>query len=162
MYGPDCELTDRIPLPFGGVTEEEGEVPCRNLCGMAVNGERAVFLAADTGSNLSYSLCVLNLSTKEASELMPLELPQGYMELLAVQGDVVLFSLQSIPMHFTVNKGDASHWWHLYQVMPDGQTAFLEDLGQQLIWHDAQEDGSVLLLLRDTEKDTYSFRTYQY
>lgn len=162
VYGPDCELTDRIPLPFGGVTEEEGEVPCRNLCGMAVNGERAVFLAADTGSVPPYSLCVLNLSTKEASGLMPLELPQGEMELLAVQGDVVLFSLQSIPMHFTVNKGDASHWWHLYQVTPDGQVTFLEDLGGQLIWHGVQEEtGQVTLLVRNLSEDTYALRVLE-
>ena len=167
VYGPDCELITQFPLPFreipfSSTAGKESEIPYRNLCSMLVNGEKAVFLAAEQESDRPYSLYILNLNTKEFSTPVPLPFQQGEIELLAIQDENILLSLQSIPMLFSVKKGDASHWWHLYQVMPEGQTAFLEDLDQQLIWHDAQEDGSVLLLLRDTEKDTYSFRTYQY
>ncbi len=168
IYGPDCELITQFPLPFreipfSSTAAKESEIPYRNLCGMLVNGEKAVFLAAEQESDRPYSLYILSLKTNAFSAPVPLPFQQGEIELLAIEDENnILLSHQSIPMLFSVKKGDASHWWHLYQVMPEGQTAFLEDLGQQLIWHDAQEDGSVLLLLRDTEKDTYSFRTYQY
>ncbi|MBQ4639411.1 MAG: hypothetical protein IJB69_02710 [Clostridia bacterium] len=164
VYGPDCELADRILLPFreipwNSAKDEDSGLMYRNLCGMLVNGESAVFLAADTGSGTPYSLYVLNLETKETAQPLPLQVPEGEIELLAVQGEQVLFSLQSIPMHFTVNKGDASHWWHLYQVTPDGQVTFLEDLGRQLIWHGVQEEtGQVTLLLRSLSDDTYTLR----